>query len=94
MSEERPPTPAEENRRAVIPLWPQQIARVLDLPEDVWVTGVYASNDPYGIVIVVEGPNLEAQPEGVTLPILGGTWTIEQSFIDDKLYVRWGWMPA
>lgn len=88
---EAPPQRPRYHQRAKVMLDPMMLAHLLDLPEGMRVVHVYATPDPTGIAVLVEGPSIKPTPVDTESPMLRGGVAREQFVVGGKTYVRWEW---
>lgn len=86
----------EENRQAVINLYPEDIHFFLGLPEGIRVQEIHTTWNPKSIAIVVAGDSLPSQPPDVQLPNWPGSVLREsmRTNADGKTWSRFNWNPS
>jgi hypothetical protein len=77
-----------ERRMAKVPLRMDDLAELLQIPDNLTPVQLVAEWDPPTVWVVVAGPNLEPAVPGAELPVLGGWWAQER-FVDAEGTV-WG----
>jgi hypothetical protein len=83
----------DQNRRAKVLIYPDQLRGLLDLPEGTQVVRLFVLHDPMTIAVEIQSPDLPEVDDRAELQIVEGVWSSRWLYQDGKRWMRWGWAP-